>query len=484
MTSHACLRLHRALSAHAPRFALRPADARRVDSPRDFFAQMLARVRRAERRVTLSSLYLGGGADSAALIDAIREAKRARPNLQITLLFDLLRAARRDSPALPTTVEQVRPLLADVGSFGANFYLHHNVNATGLAERFLAPRWNELPGVHHMKLYIVDDDVCLSGANLSESYFSDRRDRYWWLAPAPALADHYSALLARVILPHSHRVLLPPAVSSARVRTHSELESAFGVVLEPPAARVSAVDAPTQFRDSLRAALVQFHGDEMARTANVDLSSSDTWLYPSLQLGCVDFHQDRRLLEALLDSFEPDSHTTLTSPYLNLTPDLQRRLLADRAQSLALLTASPRANGFFTAKGASRRVPAAYVLLERQFWDAAERAQKRFSLHEYARKGWTYHGKGLWYTPPNERLPSLTLIGSANFGARSLMRDTEAQVTLVTDNVALRQQLADEQQLLLDDSVRVPDRRYLVEEADHVVPFWVHCATRIARDVF
>jgi CDP-diacylglycerol--glycerol-3-phosphate 3-phosphatidyltransferase len=78
-------------------------------------------------------------------------------------------------------------------------------------------------------------------------------------------------------------------------------------------------------------------------------------------------------------------------------------LLADRAQSLALLTASPRANGFFTAKGASRRVPAAYVLLERQFWDAAERAQKRFSLHEYARKGWTYHGKGLWYTPPGER---------------------------------------------------------------------------------
>jgi hypothetical protein len=57
-------------------------------------------------------------------------------------------------------------------------------------------------------------------------------------------------------------------------------------------------------------------------------------------------------------------------------------------------------------------------------------------------------------------------------------------VTLVTDNAALRQQLADEQKMLIDDSVHVPDRRYLVEEADHVVPFWVHCATRIARDVF
>lgn len=473
--------LHRVLANHAPKFPHRAADVRRIDTPREFFAQMIARVRRAERRVTLSSLYLGGGADSLALVNAISEAKRNRPDLKVTLLFDLLRSARRDAPALPTTVEQVRSLVVDKQ---ADVYLHHNANAVGWAERLLPARWNELPGVHHMKLYIVDDDVCLSGANLSESYFTDRRDRYWWLAPAPALADHYAALLSDVILPHSHRVLLPPAKSFARVLTHKDIESHFDVVLEPPAAQVSATESTERFRQSLLTTVDKFVAAEMARTANTELSASDTWLYPSLQLGCVDFHQDRRLLDALVGAFEPNSHTTLTSPYLNIMPDFQRRLLADRTQSLSLLTASPRANGFFTAKGASRRVPAAYVLLERQFWDAAARASKPFSLYEYARKGWTYHGKGLWYTPPGESLPALTLIGSANFGARSLSRDTEAQVTVVTDNAALRQLLADEQKMLIDDSVHVPDRRYLVEEADHVVPFWVHCATRIARDVF
>jgi phosphatidylserine/phosphatidylglycerophosphate/cardiolipin synthase-like enzyme len=163
--AHCCQRsttmigLHRVLANHAPKFPHRAADVRRIDTPREFFAQMIARVRRAERRVTLSSLYLGGGADSVALINAISEAKRNRPDIKVTLLFDLLRSARRDAPALPTTVEQVRSLVRE---HRADVYLHHNANAVGWAERFLPARWNELPGVHHMKLYIVDDDVCLS----------------------------------------------------------------------------------------------------------------------------------------------------------------------------------------------------------------------------------------------------------------------------------------------------------------------------------
>jgi len=42
--------------------------------------------------------------------------------------------------------------------------------------------------------------------------------------------------------------------------------------------------------------------------------------------------------------------------------------------------------------------------------------QKRITLWEFIKPGWTFHAKGLWYTLPNQQKPLLTLIGSPNFG--------------------------------------------------------------------
>jgi CDP-diacylglycerol--glycerol-3-phosphate 3-phosphatidyltransferase len=91
-------------------------------------------------------------------------------------------------------------------------------------------------------------------------------------------------------------------------------------------------------------------------------------------------------------------------------------------------------------------VPACYSFLESKFLQEVERAEagSRVTLHEYARPGWTFHAKGLWATLPGETLPSMTLIGSPNFGYRSAHRDLEAQVALVTTNPALRARLGAE----------------------------------------
>ncbi len=48
---------------------------------------------------------------------------------------------------------------------------------------------SELAAVHHMKAYIVDDRVILSGANLSEIYFTNRHDRYMRFTH-PAMCDY------------------------------------------------------------------------------------------------------------------------------------------------------------------------------------------------------------------------------------------------------------------------------------------------------
>ena len=48
----------------------------------------------------------------------------------------------------------------------------------GWGAKLLPARFNEVVGVNHIKAFVFDDDVVMTGANLSESYFTSRQDRY------------------------------------------------------------------------------------------------------------------------------------------------------------------------------------------------------------------------------------------------------------------------------------------------------------------
>jgi CDP-diacylglycerol--glycerol-3-phosphate 3-phosphatidyltransferase len=52
-----------------------------------------------------------------------------------------------------------------------------------------------------------------------------------------------------------------------------------------------------------------------------------------------------------------------------------------------------------------------------------------------------FHGKGLWYYPKNKKSPNMTIVGSSNFGYRSVYRDIEAQLVIYSDNQQLQEQL-------------------------------------------
>lgn len=153
----------------------------------------------------------------------------------------------------------------------------------------------------------------------------------------------------------------------------------------------------------------------------------------------------------------------LTSGYFNLTQAYMRLVLGAGA-SYRILTASPEVNGFFGAKGVAGAIPAAYTHIARQFYEQVCRLgqQERVRLHEYHRARWSFHAKGegvaglgglplgspdalppagLWYYLRGQDRPCLTLIGSPNFGYRSVHRDLEAQIAIVTENEELQSQL-------------------------------------------
>ena len=65
-------------------------------------------------------------------------------------------------------------------------------------------------------------------------------------------------------------------------------------------------------------------------------------------------------------------------------------------------------------------VPMMYVHFARKFLENIHRHgyQDRIKYLEYYRKDWTFHGKGLWLYLEGEKWPSLTLMGSTNYGKR------------------------------------------------------------------
>lgn len=90
--------------------------------------------------------------------------------------------------------------------------------------------------------------------------------------------------------------------------------------------------------------------------------------------------------------------------------------------------------------------------------------------------------EGLWLYLAGSSLPSLTLIGSPNFGYRSVHRDLEAQIAIVTESRALQQQLHQEQEQLYLRSGVVSSATF--EQPSRQVQLWVKMVTPLIKNFF
>lgn len=90
--------------------------------------------------------------------------------------------------------------------------------------------------------------------------------------------------------------------------------------------------------------------------------------------------------------------------------------------------------------------------------------------------GWTYHAKGLWYYAPEARYPALSLIGSPNFGERSVKKDLETQIAIVTENEDLRKAMHEECRKLYALGLPATETR--------IIPKWVYAMVFFFRAYF
>ncbi|KAF2858149.1 phospholipase D/nuclease [Piedraia hortae CBS 480.64] len=423
----------------APKFIISGDDIDILDTPSSFYETLKSRIRDAKRRIFLSTLYIGK--DEVELVDCIRTALRANSELQVSFLTDALRGTR-EAPD-PSSASLLVPLVEEFGSQRVEVRMYHTANLTGFRKRIIPKRVNEGWGLQHMKLYGMDDEIIMSGANLSKDYFTNRQDRYH-VIKSPELTDYF----ARV-----HRTVCDLSYNVIPRKGGYELE--WPTPNFQPAPLASAEQYVAAATKALTPLTLPF-----SKSCE---SKGDTSIYPLLQLTPLlkpDSSTELPALSCILRILATPSFSgskwTFTAGYFNMTPEVRNLLLASNPASASVVAASPWANGFYGSKGVSGMLPAAYTLLSRRFLDAVAKAglSKQITVKEWRRGtvntpgGWTYHAKGVWVTLPGQDQPSISLVGSSNYTKRSYSLDLEANTLIVTSNENLRRKLGQEVQWL------------------------------------
>lgn len=451
----------------APRIDIRPDQIEVLQGPEQFYETLKSKIRGAKRRIYLSTLYIGKS--EYELISTLREAlAHIGPELKVSILTDALRGTRESPDA---SCASLLAALAAEFPDQVEIRMYHTPNLTGLRKRLIPKRINEGWGLQHIKLYGFDDEVILSGANLSNDYFTNRQDRYHVFS-AKSVTEYFARIHHAVC--SVSFLLLPSATDpSSYTLAWPDANRAPSPLLNPRAyiAAATALLLPLSSPPD---------------NPPPPSSASTTSVY-ALLTHPPTINTELPALRALLSS--PLHSYTFTAGYFNPHPLITASLLlASRPPGNCtgtILTASPSANGFYNSPGISGLLPAAYSHLSLVFLRAARGAN--LQLREWQRGvvgqpgGWTYHAKGLWltlssqaspssssssapntqpYPPPSppftssptDHHPAITSIGSSNYTTRSYGLDLEVGALVVTRDPALMAQWEHERAALLHRS--------------------------------
>ncbi|KZS89970.1 hypothetical protein SISNIDRAFT_444667 [Sistotremastrum niveocremeum HHB9708] len=437
-----------------PTFPLASKNVKILKEPTDFYAELLNLIRRARRRLFISSLYIGHS--ETELFQTLNDALNQNQTLTLDLHLDALRSTRPgpDSPAL-----SLLPLI-DKFPGRVKVHLFRSPTLRGLMKAVVPRRFDEGWGTWHAKVYGADDEVILSGANLNESYFTNRQDRYIHIEKQPQLADYCFSFL-QTCAAYSYKLKsLPPGSSSLP----------YDLIWDNHAVSHPRILSAAQ--KDLNALQASFHKDHPLD------ESAETMISPIIQSQPLGMREEERSFLHLFAHLKRQTITRYEKPHMDLTSGYfglhrpYQRFVIDSGIDCRILVASPEANGFLGSKGLSGLIPEAYTLLEKRFWNKVLKAKRQWhteagggiELREWRKDGWTYHAKGVWVSPSGHEPPLMTLFGSTNLNSRSAHLDTELSFILVTKSMFLRNQLAAEVKRLRIPSTRVGTKTWAQED--------------------
>nr|CAG4640991.1 EOG090X08SX [Eulimnadia texana] len=448
-----------------------PVDGDKVTvlkTPEEFYQTLISKTEKSTKRIVFASLYLGTGSLEKKLVDSVEKnlkekSDEEKPRVQI--LLDATRGSRGSQNSR-------KMLLNLLQNFSENVSVHmyHTPALRGLMKTLIPERYNETIGLQHMKIYLFDNSLLISGANLSNDYFTNRQDRYVLIEDCGRLADFYDKLVNAV------------CDFSLKLNAEDQLRLSSSSSLHPYESdrKIFATDA----RDKVASVMNTFKTEEK-KFEYSSPKDRDTWVFPLIQMGQLGITMDSSCTSKILGSIPKNAELSLASGYFNLTQEYMDSILHSTEASTHILMAHPTANGFLGAPGFAGAIPSAYTHIAATFFHQVRQSGQsaRIRLWEYQRNLWTFHAKGLWISfQGSDTKPFFTLVGSPNFGYRSVYRDLETQIAVVTVNPRLREQLREERENLFGNSEIVSLSTYALPQRQ--VPLWVRLVIRVIKHFF
>lgn len=381
----------------------------------EFRRCLLEKIAEATQRVYIVALYLQHDEAGQEILDALHAAKLKRPELEIVVVVDWLRAQRG---------------LIGAGKQPGNAAWYQEMTRTHQSEvpvYGVPVQTRELFGVLHLKGFVIDDCVVYSGASLNNVYLH-KFDKYRF--------DRYHVLHSRELADSMHHLVKHGLIESKAVH------------------RLDLPNLPTT--RSLRNDI----GDLRSRLkyAAYDTSAGSTahdGLSVSPLLGVGKNNPLNRVIVELIASAQ--QQLTICTPYFNLPLPIIRevnRALA-RGVKIDIVVGDKTANDFYIPPSEPFKVIAAlpylYEISLRRF---AKRHQRnidsgQLNLHLWRDGDNSYHLKGMWI---DQRY---TLLTGNNLNPRAFRLDLENALLIDDPQGEWLQPRAKEQEEIFRNTTRI-----------------------------
>ena len=381
----------------------------------EFRRCLLEKIAEATQRIYIVALYLQHDEAGQEILDALHAAKLKRPELEIVVVVDWLRAQRG---------------LIGAGKQPGNAAWYQEMTRTHQSEvpvYGVPVQTRELFGVLHLKGFVIDDCVIYSGASLNNVYLH-KFDKYRF--------DRYHVLHSRELADSMHHLVKHGLIESKAVH------------------RLDLPNLPTT--RSLRNDI----GDLRSRLkyAAYDTSAGSTahdGLSVSPLLGVGKNNPLNRVIVELIASAQ--QQLTICTPYFNLPLPIIRevnRALA-RGVKIDIVVGDKTANDFYIPPSEPFKVIAAlpylYEISLRRF---AKRHQRnidsgQLNLHLWRDGDNSYHLKGMWI---DQRY---TLLTGNNLNPRAFRLDLENALLIDDPQGEWLQPRAKEQEEIFRNTTRI-----------------------------
>lgn len=174
-----------------PVFKIPATSFRSLSHPKAFYNALLNGIQGSHHRICFSSLYWGVGELEELLVTKLHTALNRKQHLRLRILMDMNRGQRKASKIIKfdSSAQLVEGLASSYPNNDVQIgYFCPNPNNFFTEKKMY--QLGEILGVQHSKLVIFDNSVLLTGANLEEQYFTNRKDRYWIFNNVPELANY------------------------------------------------------------------------------------------------------------------------------------------------------------------------------------------------------------------------------------------------------------------------------------------------------